>query len=130
MTFTYDTATDIGKIRLELGDEISGNGVKPTGANLTDEELQVWLTREGSVMRATAAACEMLSRAWSRMASTSVGSRSEQLQSVAAQYAARAQTLRAQHGGGTSGVSFVSFNRTDGYATASGGTLDDGSEYA
>lgn len=130
MTFTYDTATDIGQVRLELGDEVSGNGVKPTGANLTDEELQVWLTREGSVMRAVAAACEALSRAWSRMASTTVGSRSEQLQSVAAQYAERAKTLRAQHGGGTSGVSTVSFKRTDGYATASGGTLDDGSDYA
>lgn len=37
MTFSYTLATDIGKVRLNIGDTVS------TGAKLTDEEIQIAL---------------------------------------------------------------------------------------
>jgi hypothetical protein len=55
MTATYDLTTDIGKIRLLIGDK----DVTPaTDAHFSDEELQVFLTDEGSVNLAAAAALE------------------------------------------------------------------------
>ncbi len=45
MTTTYDVTTDIGKLRLMIGD----NDIVPvTDAHFTDEELQVYLTLAGS----------------------------------------------------------------------------------
>lgn len=114
MTFTYDLATDIGLIRLELDDVEAGAGVRPTGANFTDEELQVWLTREGSVFGAAAAACEALARAWSRIASQSVGGRSEQAGAVAEEWRKRAGELRQRSGGGPA-VFAIGTTRDDAY---------------
>ncbi len=117
MTFTYVLTTDLGKIRLELGDTSSatGMGVKPDGTNLTDEEIQVWLTREGSVLGAAAAACEALARMWARIADVGIGQRRESLGQVAKAWAEQAKSLRIQSGGG--GVSFsASLDRTDGFS--------------
>ncbi len=120
MTFTYSLATDIGLVRLELGDYTSGSavGVRPNGDNLSDEEIQVLLTREGSVMCATAAACELRARQWSTTANIAVGPRSEQLGKVADNWAARANELRAQYGGAAGYAFSASFARDDGYADA------------
>ncbi len=53
MTFTYlPTTTDIGKIRLAIGDTTEASAI------FTDEELQVFLTAEGSINLASAAALE------------------------------------------------------------------------
>lgn len=118
MTFTYDLSTDIGAMRLELGDTTSGSGVKPDGTNLTDEELQVLLTREGTVMTACAAACELLARHWARVANISVGSRREDLSSVAEQWSKQARQLREQYGGAAGSVQAfsVGVHRRDGYS--------------
>lgn len=46
MTLTYDISTDIGRVRLSVGDydiTTTGAGVKPNGDNFSDEELQVYL---------------------------------------------------------------------------------------
>lgn len=114
MTFTYVLATDVGKVRLEISDTSSttGAGVKPDGTNLTDEEIQIWLTREGTVMSAAAAACEALARAWARVADVGVGPRRESLGQVATAWANQAKTLRQQYSGGFS----ASLDRTDGYS--------------
>ncbi len=119
MTFTYDLTTDIGAARLELGDTSSGSGVKPDGTNLSDEELQSLITREGSVMRGCAAACELLARHWARVANISVGSRREDFGAVAEQWSKQAKTLREQHGGASGSVTAfsVGVKRNDGYAT-------------
>lgn len=69
MSFTYDLTTDVGKIRLEIGDTTAGdgNGVKPPAlANFSDEELTYFHTAEGSVLAAAARACEVLARMWAR----------------------------------------------------------------
>ena len=100
MSFSYDLTTDIGVVRLELGDTTPDAGVKPDGTNLSNEELQVWLTREGGVMLAVAAACEALARQWSGVANLTVGPRSEQADTVAAKWSTRASELRGLYGYG------------------------------
>ncbi len=115
MTFTYALSTDIGKARFELGDSTSGSGVRADGNNFSDEEIQMLIDREGSVKAAVAAACEMLSRDWAKVASTSVGPRSEQLGKVSAEWAARAVELRNSIGGNFA-VFSVGLKRVDGYS--------------
>lgn len=121
--FTTDMSTDIGRVRFELGDDVEGDGVRPDSKNLTDVQIQALLDREGSAMRAVAAACEALARMWARVANISVGGRSESLGSVADQWEKRAARLRAQYGGGGGGGAFsVGAKRLDGYQEFADGT--------
>lgn len=49
MTFTYDLTTDIGRVRLRVGDRTlveTGTGIR------SDEEIQLWLDDEGSWQKA------------------------------------------------------------------------------
>jgi len=65
MTATYDTATDIGKVRLHIGD----TDVTPASdAIFTDEELQVFLDTEGSVQSAAAMALDAIASSSARLA--------------------------------------------------------------
>jgi hypothetical protein len=122
MSFTYDLATDIGKVRLNLGDKTSGAGPNPDGSNISDEEITALLAQEYdassaliTVQRAVAAACEMLANAWASVASSvSVGARSEANQQ-SVNYAARAEKIRVQYGNGARGFSSA-FTRNDGFA--------------
>ena len=56
--FTYDTDTDIGKIRLIISDKDEDD------YHFEDAELQVFLTAEGSVNLASAAALESWAAAY------------------------------------------------------------------
>lgn len=121
MSFTYDLTTDIGKVRLWLGDITQGRGMRPDGSNISDEEIALILDQErdtastqNTIMRAVAACCELLANAWSSVAGNiTIGSRSEAHQQ-AEQFARRAAALRAQYGG--TALSFsVAFMRNDGY---------------
>lgn len=122
--FTYDLATSTGLVRLELGDDQYQAGVKPDGTNLTDEEIGVYLEREGAVMRAVAGLCEMLSVRYSGLSDVSVGPRRESLGQIANAYANRARDLRAKYGGNSAQVN-GSFSyqptRADGYSSAASG---------
>ena len=104
MAFTYDLSTDIGKLRLEIGDANpdEGKGVKPDGGYITDEELQVLLDRETTVGRAAAATCEVLARMYARFVDLSVGPRRESASQASQAYLTQARELRAQYGGGGS----------------------------
>ncbi len=115
MSFTYDLATDIGKVRFEIGDTTSGTGVKPDGSNITDEELQVVLTREGSTGRATAAACEALARMYARFVDLTVGPHREALSQASEAYARQAQELRRQYGGGSKRATAGGVIKQDGF---------------
>ncbi len=128
MAFTYDTTTDLGKLRFEIGDTTSGTGVKPDGTNLTDAELTLLLTREGTVGLATCAVCEILARHWSRMASVTVGARSETMADVAKAWAERAKELRVQYGGSATGF-ITDLLRDDAYHTYNPFQDDNGNEY-
>lgn len=105
--FTYDLSTDIGKMRLMLGDNNRTCGVKPNEAYFTDAELSAFFAMEGdSVNLGVALACETLSRLYSGQVDISVGPRRESLSQAADSWAARAATLRGTYGaGGTAGAS-------------------------
>ncbi len=119
MVFTYDLTTDIGKVRLEIGDTTSGDGVKPNGTNLTDAELTYWLAEEGSVGRASARACEALARAWARLVDLAVGPRRESLGQAAKAWAEQGAELRKQFGGADRGAYSAGVKRVgDGYGDA------------
>ena len=67
MAWTYDLATDIGKVRLLISDT---DIIPVTDAQFSDEEIQVFLTIEGSVNLAAALALET----WAAIYSMSVDS--------------------------------------------------------
>lgn len=98
MAFTYDLTTDIGKVRLEIGDTNATSGVKPDGLAFDDDELQVFIDGEGHVMRAAARACEVLARSWSTVSDIRIGPRSENLGAVSKAWADQAARLRATWG--------------------------------
>lgn len=101
MTFTYDLANAdaakvlISKVRLEIGDTVSGTGIRPDGTNLTDEEITVWLDMEDDdVMLAAARACDAMSRAWSVIANETIGPRKTEFGKVSGEYEKRASSIR------------------------------------
>lgn len=102
MTTTYSLATDIGKVRLEIGDwDFSGGkGVRPGGLSLSDEEIQVWLTAEtgadNPVLRAAVRACEALARAWAPAHDITSGPESEAFSQTSQAWGERAKELRAR----------------------------------
>ena len=109
MSFTYLLTDNVGKVRLEIGDTVSGSGVRSNGTNLTDEEITVWLTAESSnVMQAAARACEMLARDWAKASSIALGPRREQLSDVARAWGRQAKELRSQYGSGSLGSGIAS----------------------
>ena len=120
MSFSYALSTDVGKVRLELGDTVSGAGVKPDNSNFSDEELQSWINAEDShIMHTVTRACESLARMWSNMANVTIGPRSEGFGKISADWAARAKELRQQYGDPGGGSAFsVGLDRVDGYSAA------------
>lgn len=98
-SFTTSLSTDIGKLRMLLGDQILGAGVRPSRVNFSDDELQFFLDEEGAhLYRAQAAACEALATIWAPVANLSLGGRSEQRGTIAEQWAKRAKALRESYG--------------------------------
>jgi hypothetical protein len=98
MSFTYNLASPdanivlISKVRLELGDNVANSGVRPDGSNLTDEEIQVWLTDESNdISQTVARAAAALANVWTNVANITVGPRREELGSVAKAWADRAR---------------------------------------
>lgn len=118
MTFSYDIATQVGQVRLEIGDSTYGTGILPDGTNLSDEEIQFYLTREGGVGAAVAGVCEMLSIRFSNLADIAIGPRRESMSQIAKAYSDRAKALRIQYGGSTGRAFSTSPVRTDGFADA------------
>lgn len=103
MAFTYDLGSanadllNISKVRLEIGDTVSGVGVRPDGSNLSNEEIQHWLTEEsGDVMLAAARACDALSRMWSTVGNEKVGPLSISLSQVSERFEKLAIACRSQ----------------------------------
>ena len=103
MTFTYVLTTDVGKLRLKLGDRTSGSGLRPDGTNFSDEELQVFLDEEDTVGGALALACETLANEWTTWADLQTQPISESFSQIAAGWSERAQQARATLAAGTTG---------------------------
>lgn len=114
VTFTYDLTTTVGQVRVEIGDTVSGTGVKPDGANFSDAEITYFLTQESSVGRAAARACEVLARMYAGLVDLTAGPRRESLSQAATAYADRARELRRQYGGAANGAYAAGFVRSAG----------------
>lgn len=96
-TFTYNLATTLGQVRLELGDTTLNSGPKPDNSNFSDAEITYFLDQEDEeVLLAVARACEVLARQWSSAADFQIGPRRESFSQVSQNYAARASSLRSQ----------------------------------
>ena len=90
MSFTYSLSTDLGKVRLAIGDTVSGSGPRPSGANYSDAEINVYLTpviaAGYTYGRAVAQLFRLLAGEWAGKASVSIGDYSVQYASVADNY--------------------------------------------
>lgn len=126
MTYTYslysanEGALNISKVRLELGDNIEGVGVRPDNSNIPDVEIAYWLDQEGDdIMRTCARACDALARMWAKVSDISTDGRSENLSKIANMWRAMRDDLIAKYGnpvGMTSGVFSHTPARADGYS--------------
>lgn len=121
MTITIDLTTQIGQVRLEIGDDddTDGHGKRPDGRNLSDQAINLWLTRAGlfqsgdsQVLLAAAYACEQLARDWATVSNITAPSRSESAGDVAAKWAERARALRHAVAGGGGGLRVRSLRAT------------------
>jgi hypothetical protein len=106
MAFTYNltgtgNALLISKVRLELGDNVYGSGVRPASVNFTDEEISAWLTEEADDIQAVVGrAAQALANMWASAAvSKSAGPYSVNYGKISDIWAARA----AEHGLGVAG---------------------------
>lgn len=136
MTFTYDlTEADadlllISQVRLELGDTVSGSGVRPNNVNLSDEELWSWLESESyDIQRTVGRAAMALSNMWaSAPTSKSAGPYSVSYKDISNAWAKRASELGVEVGGiaGFGGLQSSSLRKVDGYSENNAGP---GSEY-
>ncbi len=129
MTFTYNLASpdpltvEISMVRFGLGDSVAGRGPRADRTNFSDEELTMVLNLQGALgadnrpQQAVAELCDVLSREWSKVASTTVVPLSQQYGSVASEWAKRAVTEREKWGGVAGSFSFsVPGVRDDGYS--------------
>lgn len=135
MTFTYDlTETGdlllISKVRLELGDTVSGSGIRPGNINLTDEEILNWLAEESNdIMRTVGRAALAMANVWASAAvSKSAGPYSVSYGKVSDVWAKRAADIEEQVGGvaGAGGLQSSQLRKVDGYAVNNAAS---GSEY-
>lgn len=120
MTFTYDgdLVSDLDKIRFKVQDTVSGSGVKPSGGNFTDEEINGLLTIEGTVNRTVAALYEALHATWANHVDARIGPRDEKLSQKAKNYEKLAAKWRDDYGYGDEATTLVTgfVTRVDGYS--------------
>jgi len=92
MSFTYTLTTDIGKVRLAISDNDS------TNYHFEDDEIQAFLTAEGSVNLAAAAAAESWAAAYSLNADSERMGDYNYAQSISKKLLELAARLRAKEG--------------------------------
>jgi hypothetical protein len=118
MSFTYVLTENVGKVRFELGDYTVLAGVRPSGANFTDEEITAVLTAEGDdILSTVIRLMDVLSREWAIAVDITLGPRKEAFSQVSKHYADLAARLRDDQGEGSAGTN-LRFNRQDGYRRA------------
>lgn len=103
---SYDLSTDVGKVRLEIGD------TETDTPEFVDEEITYFLSVEGSVLGAAARACEALAAKFARQYDFQTDDQRFQRSQMSKQYADLASTLRSRAGG----VVTTSPTRVDGYS--------------
>ena len=96
MSFSYSPSlsTDRDKVRFFIGDTVSGSGPKPSGVNLSNEEIDALVTLAGSWQSAAALACRALASSWMNEAnSVKIGTYSVTYTDRAKMYTTKAQEL-------------------------------------
>jgi hypothetical protein len=110
MTFTYVVTTDLGKLRLILGDTGSAS------AEFSDEEMNAFIAMAGTWQQAAIMGCDALIAKYARLVNLTLGPRSESYSDIVAHYKDLKASLLA--GGGvaaqitTEGLTF-SWNEDD-----------------
>lgn len=106
-TYSFDPAlgSNLDKLRVELGDTVllQGKGVKPGGANLSNEELTYWLGQASGetnvILGAALRAAEALERMWAPAHDLTSGPESESFSQTAERWGETAARLRARING-------------------------------
>lgn len=109
MAFTYDLATDVGKVRFLIPDHDAD------AYELEDEEIEYFLDGAGTVGAAAVRACRWLARKYAQRASFDADGLQVQHSERAKVYAARAEELARELLGS---VGTISLEREDGYSDA------------
>lgn len=111
MSFSYSLTTDTGKVRLAIGDTVSGSGPRFNGGNFSDEEIGVYLTpviaAGYTYGRAVASLLRILANEYTGQANISIGEYSIQYANVADNYrksAAEWERMTDASGALTSGI--------------------------
>lgn len=118
MTWTYertDLSTDLAKVRREIGDTNEDDQF------LQDEEIQLALDAEGSVLLAAARAADWLARAFARDFDFEADGTKVFKAARAKAYRELATELRSRgdaEASGTGGIGVVHMRNVDGYQTA------------
>lgn len=83
MSFTYSVSTDLGKLRLAIGDVTQSSGILPGGGNFSDDEANTAITLCGSWQLAAPFLLRAAAAQWGvKAASLSIGDYSEARQQV------------------------------------------------
>lgn len=122
--FTYDLDTDIGQVRLEIGD------TDEDAYLLTDAEIQVKLDSEGTVQLAAASLCDILAASFARSYDFATDGQSFKRSQMVTHYQSLAKTLRGRANGqagviqtrrsGPANRSYIDYTET----ATDGGTVD------
>lgn len=127
MAFTYTldspdaTTAAVARVRLEIGDSVSGAGVLPDGSNLSDEEITIYLVQhENDVALTVSALAGVLARRWATQADVTVGPRSEKLSQVAQAWERQAAATTGSAGGAALGSFALQPVRVDGFSERAG----------
>lgn len=107
MAFTYNLTTNLGKVRLNLGDTVENSGPRPDKRNFADAEVEHFISTEtAGNTAATAFGFEILASEWGSYAiSEREGEVSFDAKEVSEQYLDIAQEWRNKPDGGTGGRS-------------------------
>lgn len=101
MSFTYDLETDVGKLRLEIGDNnlsnITGDDRTKWSCVFTDEEIEYFISKEDTLNLAAAAALDAIANDKAKLAiRETLGDYTGDLTSLAEKLQKRAESLRKQ----------------------------------
>jgi hypothetical protein len=121
MTFTYDgsLATDVEKVRFDIGDTQENDGPRPDSSNYSDEEITAIIAQEGNFGKAIARMYEVLAAEWSAAAGrVEMADYKEDYTKRAEMFMAKAKDARRRWGDSirTANITQVAPTRVDGFS--------------
>jgi hypothetical protein len=128
MAFTFNSAlaSDLDRVRLNIGDTVADDGVLPNRANVANEVITALLSSEENIPCATATACEYIAASWRSRPAFGLTDNGLPADSIATNWDRQAATWRercAATGGGDTGAVYLSvatFTKSDSFADEAG----------